>query len=139
LSACSTATTESERLPDEVIGLPAGVLQAGVPGVVGSLWTTDDLATLLLMVRFWKLYRTGGPEGERLEPASALARAQRWLRDLTAQELREWARRYRQVSLRGHPLAAIAAGIAARFATALPDEKPFEEPTVWAPFIFLGT
>ncbi|MCL4553480.1 MAG: CHAT domain-containing protein, partial [Candidatus Marsarchaeota archaeon] len=37
MSACQTALSEFTRLPDEVVGLPAGILQAGVPGVIGTL------------------------------------------------------------------------------------------------------
>ncbi len=136
LSACRTAVAEAENLPDEVLGLPAGILQAGVPGVIGSLWRTDDLATLLLMVRFWEVLEADGSRGE-LKPARALRRAQRWLRDATAAELLEWARLYRQEP-RGHPLAAVAAGAVARFILYDLQERPFGEPSAWAPFVFLG-
>ncbi len=33
---CQTAITDFRDVPDEAIGLPAGFLVAGVPGVVGS-------------------------------------------------------------------------------------------------------
>src|SRR5258708_23793989 len=39
LSACQTAIADFSKLPEEAIGLPSGFLQAGVPGVVGTLWS----------------------------------------------------------------------------------------------------
>ena len=75
LSACETAVFGGQ-LPDEVVSLPTGLLQAGVAGVVGSLWPVSDAATRALMTRFYELWR-----GDGLEPAEALRHAQRWLRD----------------------------------------------------------
>jgi CHAT domain-containing protein len=63
-------------LVDEVIGLPAGFLQAGVAGVIGTSWEVGDESAALLVRRF---FDTWG--GER--PAAALRAAQRWLRDST--------------------------------------------------------
>ena len=47
LSACETAIPGTQSL-DEVRSLPSGLLQAGVPGVVGSLWAVSQLSTALL-------------------------------------------------------------------------------------------
>jgi tetratricopeptide (TPR) repeat protein len=77
LSACETAMT-GLRLVDEVVGLPAGLLQAGVGGVIGSLWSVNDLSTLVLIGRFYELLYD-----DRLEPAEALRQAQIWVRDST--------------------------------------------------------
>lgn len=42
LSACQTGLTDFRELPDEVVGLPAGFLQAGLPGWSAACgrWTT---------------------------------------------------------------------------------------------------
>ena len=53
LSACTSGTSQPLQIADEVVGLPAGFLEAGAPGVVGTLWTVDDLSTTLLMTRFY--------------------------------------------------------------------------------------
>jgi CHAT domain-containing protein len=74
LSACESAVAGTD-LPDEVIGLPTGMLQAGVAGVVGSLWSVADASTMVLVTRFYELWRGG------LTPAEALRRAQQWVRD----------------------------------------------------------
>ena len=85
LSACQTGITEFERVPDEVIGLPAGFLQAGVPGVVATLWPVSDRSTAVLAAEFYRLLLA-----ERQDPATALRGARRFLRDATARDLAEW-------------------------------------------------
>ena len=76
LSACQTAITDLKDLPEEAIGLPGGFVQAGVPGVVGTLWPVNDLSTMLLMAKFYECHLK-----EELAPAAALRKAQLWLRD----------------------------------------------------------
>jgi CHAT domain-containing protein len=96
LSACQTAITEFQDLPDEAIGLPAGLLQAGVPGVVGALWPVNDLSTALLMGRFYELHLRGDEDdGMGPQPAArALRLAQMWLRYLTYRDLDEYAEKH---------------------------------------------
>ena len=78
LSACETSLPGT-NLPDEVVALPTGLLQAGAAGVIASQWAVPDLSTALLMVDFYRRWR-GGP------PAQALNEAQKWLRDKTNEE-----------------------------------------------------
>jgi CHAT domain-containing protein len=80
LSACETGLLGTE-LPDEVLSLPAGLLQAGVAGVVASQWSVPDLPTAMLMTEFYRCWRW-----ERMTPAGALRAAQQWLRDSTNEE-----------------------------------------------------
>jgi len=80
LSACETGIPDVE-LPDEVISLPAGLLQAGVAGVVASLWSVADISTMLLMTRFYELWR-----GKNHRPYEALRQAQKWVRDTTNED-----------------------------------------------------
>ncbi|MEO1068479.1 MAG: CHAT domain-containing protein, partial [Cyanobacteria bacterium J06638_6] len=77
LSACETGLPGT-KLPDEVISLPTGLLQAGVAGVAASLWSVADLSTTLLLVRFYDFWRN-----DHLASAEALRQAQHWLRDTT--------------------------------------------------------
>jgi CHAT domain-containing protein len=79
LSACETALIGANAL-DEMIGLPTGLLQAGAPGVVASLWLVGDAETATLMAKFYELW-----QGDGLPPAQALRRAQQWVRDSTIQ------------------------------------------------------
>ena len=50
LSACRSGIIEYERVADQAMGLPAGFLQAGVPGLVCTLWPIDNVSTTLLVV-----------------------------------------------------------------------------------------
>jgi CHAT domain-containing protein len=76
LSACETGITDVRYSPDEYLGLPAGFMQAGAPGVVSSLWAVDDESTKLLMKHFYQFHLH-----DRLEPSVALRKAQLSLRD----------------------------------------------------------
>jgi CHAT domain-containing protein len=50
------------------------MMQAGIPGVIGSLWPVNDGSTALLMLGFYKFWRQDGKS-----PQEALKRAQKWL------------------------------------------------------------
>jgi len=75
LSACETGLQGIE-LADEAISLPTGLLQAGVAGVAASLWSVSEISTMVLLTRFYTLWRN-----QHLEPSQALITAQKWLRD----------------------------------------------------------
>jgi CHAT domain-containing protein/tetratricopeptide (TPR) repeat protein len=146
-SACQTAITDFNRLPDEAIGLPAGFLEAGTPGMVGTLWQVADLSTALMMARFYQYHLRGDPEhGEGpMGPARALRLAQRWLARVTAEELtvyfathqglHEALRQAEKVRLPGE----VAAAGVVRFGLEDPTARPFASPYYWAPFVFVGT
>ncbi|HEU4542431.1 MAG TPA: CHAT domain-containing protein [Jiangellaceae bacterium] len=76
-AGCDTDQPGSE-LPDEVVSLPTGLIQAGVAGVIAAQWAIRSEAASLLMARFYQLWRTQG-----MAPPTALRMAQRWLRDTT--------------------------------------------------------
>ena len=80
LSACETGIQGLENA-DEAISLPIGLLQSGVAGVIASLWSVADLSTIMLLTRFYDLWRK-----DNLEPAFALHQAQKWVRDTTSQQ-----------------------------------------------------
>ena len=131
LSACQTGITEFERVPDEVIGLPAGFLQAGVPGVVATLWPVNDRSTAVLVAEFYRLLLA-----ERQDPATALRRARGHLRDATARELAEWfERRYDDSG--GTDLAAYEAAADLR-SRPDPADRPYADPVYWAGFVYSG-
>jgi CHAT domain-containing protein len=83
LSACETGRL-GEVLPDEAIGLPQGLLQAGVASAIVTLWPLSDAAAIALFGRFYRLWRMDG-----LDPVEALREAQLWLRDATRSEVEE--------------------------------------------------
>jgi CHAT domain-containing protein len=125
LSACTSALTDFQHLPDEVVGLPAGFLQAGVPLVVGTLWSVNDQSTELLMRRFYELYLRGDPQKglEPQPPARALRLAQLWLRDLTRDEL---------AAYNGADPDPRQSHTASRHA------RPYADPYYWAAFVYYG-
>lgn len=139
LSACQTAITDFNNLPDEFIGLPAAFLQAGAAGVLGSLWPVDDLSTALFMDHFYHLHWDKGQE-----PAAALQATQQWLRHLTVADLANLFATYMAAA----PDAPLPTG---RMAHALAEtnyldftlaenqkETPFADPYHWAAFAFYG-
>ena len=121
LSACSSALVGAE-LQDEVVSFPSALAQAGVAGVVGSLWAVDDVATAVLLTRFYDGWLTVGLPG----PA-ALAEAQRWLRSATNGEI---AARYPAIDLEPPKDAG-------KFRQ-WQGQRDFASPLWWAPFIFVG-
>lgn len=123
LSACETGIPGT-KLPDEVISLPTGLLQAGAAGVVSSLWSVADLSTMLLISRFYELWRPQDPTIQPLEPPAALRQAQLWLRDSTGPELVPYVQS-------SHP------ELATRLKQA-PNKRPFAHPYYWAAFTYTG-
>ena len=82
MSACETGLYDISRKPDEFVGLPATFMQLGATGVLSTLWQVDDLATTLLMAKFYDLHLD-----QKLSPATALRQAQAWLRTASKAEL----------------------------------------------------
>ncbi len=133
MSACETGLTEFRQSPDEYVGLPAGFLQAGAPGVVSTLWAVDDLSTMLLMERFYQCHLK-----DEMEPAAALRQAQLWLRDVTAAELRARFREERLAYMGVRMPATVVNQQYRRFALMKENERPFAQPYYWAAFTFSG-
>ncbi len=79
-SACESDVPDQRR-PDEVIGFPGALVQAGVAGVIATQWPVRDQAALLLTLRFYRTWTPGTP------PLTAFCAAQRWLRDATVAQL----------------------------------------------------
>lgn len=130
LSACQTGLIDFLNVPDEVVGFPAGFLQAGVPAVISTLWPVDDASTAILLERFYRCYLDG------LEPGLALHAAQDWLRTATAAEM----------DLAGAYEAAFEASgrhrhdalDAAAYYRANPAVTPFSPQSYWAAFYLSG-
>jgi CHAT domain-containing protein len=132
LSACQTGITEVNRVPDEAIGLPAGFLQAGVSGVISTLWPVDDQSTAVLMAEFYRLLLT-----EQLDPATALAQACKYVRDAAARDLTQWFERC-YVDSGGADVRAYEAAVSLRSQPSLM-YRPYADPVYWAAFIYTGS
>ena len=135
LSACETGIPDLNNA-DEVIGLPAGLIQAGVAGVTASLWPVNDLSTMVLMIRFYEFWRR-----DNFEPPEALRQAQIWMRDATNSQkaeyfggfLPEFGKRDNQ----GLPVH-LADMLCKAFLSDRPDENDFQHPFYWAAFTYTG-
>ena len=138
-SACQTAVVDWQSLPDEVIGFPAALLQAGALGSLGTLWKVNDLSTALLMGRFYleHLGRGGSPPAH---PVHALRLAQCWLANVTAIEMAEHFAAIRMGSLLGEGRIPdeLASFWMNAFGRMSPDARPFRDPYFWAPFVYVG-
>ncbi|MEG4908657.1 CHAT domain-containing tetratricopeptide repeat protein, partial [Microcoleus sp. F8-C4] len=81
LSACETAITGNHTITEEYVGLVSAFLYQRVPYVISTLWTVTDDASSLLMIYFYLQLKKGK------SPAVALAKATKWLRNLTERKL----------------------------------------------------
>jgi CHAT domain-containing protein/tetratricopeptide (TPR) repeat protein len=131
LSACETAIPGDE-LPDEVISLPTGLIQAGLGTAVASLWSVPGTATALLMFRFYERWRVVGAD-----PAQALNDAQRWLRDTDTGEKITY---FEDIALDDdHPMAGAAQEpYELLYRTTDPARRDGEHPYQWAAFTCVG-
>jgi CHAT domain-containing protein len=131
LSACETALPGTE-LPDEVVALPTGLLQAGVAGVVASQWSVPDRATAMLMTEFYRCWRK-----EQMTPAAALRAAQRWLRDTTNEQ-----KIHRFETAHANQEAWLPPAVAESFLDGLyylePDHRDHSGLHSWAAFAYVG-
>ncbi len=136
ISACETAVFGIAHLPDEAFSLGTAFLAAGSAGAIATLWSIDDVATALLMTRFYEeMFERG------LAPAGALRRAQLWLRDLEHDdeaaflavhpaleaEYRRRCEQGRRPGRRGGLENSPAAS-----------SRPYSAPEFWAPFVAFG-
>lgn len=131
LSACETSLPGT-ALPDEVVSLSTGLLQAGVAGVVASLWGVADVATAMLMTEFYRGWR-----GRGLDPPVALQCAQIWLRDTTnGEKKRDWDRQA------GADEGRLPATVADAFSDAIawrhPESRDEAHIGAWGAFTYVG-
>ncbi|MBW4625897.1 MAG: CHAT domain-containing protein [Brasilonema octagenarum HA4186-MV1] len=126
LSACETGLTSPNSTSDEYIGLPSGFLKAGSSSIVSSLWSVDDLATTLLMIRFYD-------NQDSLPIAQALCQAQCWLRDSTQAEIIQWTQKHSKINEQHkHTILQCLQE------WYQPEHKPFRKPESWAGFCAIG-
>jgi CHAT domain-containing protein len=131
LSACDTGLGEV-HVGEGVFGLRRAFTVAGAKTLVMSLWKVPDLATALLMDRFYDNLLTRG-----LDRDLALREAQRATREVTVGQLRaEWLSPAMMERLGdGDPATRDHLG---KLAQRPDDHRPFEDPLYWGAFICQG-
>jgi CHAT domain-containing protein len=126
-SACQSGVTELSDLADEAFSLGTALLAAGAACAIASLWSVNDLATAMLMTRLYDAMADG------MSPPTALATAQRWVRDLDQAGYEDFLRRHPR--LRDH---ATRSRDARRMLARGETQRPFAHPEFWAAFVALG-
>jgi CHAT domain-containing protein/tetratricopeptide (TPR) repeat protein len=119
LSACESGMEVVES-PSDYTGIAAALLRAGAPAVIATLWNVNDLASSLLMRRFYVELLGGGHSA-----AKALRRAQLWLRDATVADLSS------------HD-SSLANDRRWRLLSVDYQDRPYENPYFWAGYFLVG-
>lgn len=122
LSACSTGPAALGF--EQGVNLPNAFLAAGAAAVLGTLWHTDELASLLLLTRFYQLWLD--PETKRT-PGQALGDAQAWLMTTPAQTFRAMLQP-----------GALASEACRALKEAADNERLYADPWFWGGFFLAG-
>ena len=119
LSACETGLGEVER-GEGVFGFRRSFILAGANTLVMSLWKVNDLATMILMRKFYKNLLS-----EKMERLDALRDAQKYLRNITLRKIKNHSSEYAEL-------------ISDHLCNESDDLRPFSNPYFWGAFILQG-
>jgi CHAT domain-containing protein len=131
LSACETLLTSPGEGHEDLTTLPAILGAAGVRRVLGSLWRVDEVATALLISRFYEERANGA------SPVAALRLAQDWLRHLSAPDARDAIKKLASETsdrVQGSACAMLSEPLVGASPTSRESIHPFEDPFYWAGF-----
>ena len=106
------------------MNLPNVIVGAGAAAVISTFWHAEEMATLLIVMKFYDLWRRGAG----MSPRQALGDAQGWLAQASADELRGYAPAAALRVLSGRTPLSGAPG----------DARPYVHPWFWAPFFLVG-
>ncbi len=128
-SACETASADV-RLPDEPTGMASAFLQAGAATALGALWPVNDLSASLLTSRV-----AAACCDPAADPATELARAQAWLRDLDAAAA---VRAASELLAEADPADRDRLSDDVAYLQLSGVTHPFRAPSHWAPYILVS-
>ncbi len=135
LSACDTALGKDAG-GEGLVGFAQALLLSGSQSVCLSLWKVDDVATTLLMGRFYQNMLGSRDDLNRpLTKVDALQEAKDWLRTLPKREATEMVAKLSGGIARGKGQPAKA--------LVIPELQsasgcPFAHPAYWAAFVLVG-
>lgn len=127
ISACESGFTDYTNTSDEYIGLPSGFIRAGAASIVSSLWAVDDFSTAILMIKFYENI----PNSNNMP--IALNHAQKWLRQVTQNDLLEWIEDNQNMT--DDNKNTIKARLEQNYQ---PQQQPFKKPIFWGAFYAVG-
>ena len=127
LSACDTAVVDAFQPTEEYLGLPTGFLLAGAKAVIGSLWKVNSISTAFLFDEFYRQL-----ELTNNNKAIALQKAQNWLRNCSADELRTRSKSWYATYLEETDKLIL------EWTFDKLKGRPFQSPYYWAAFILTG-
>ncbi len=133
LSAAETAINSSQSITTEYVGLVSGFLTAGVPHVINNLWTSESVASALMMIEFYRRIK------QKKSATTALTEAITWLQNLTADELTKWYENLlNELPPEGLRIRAHLATELYRSSQMPADKKVYNHPYYWAGFKVSG-
>jgi CHAT domain-containing protein len=136
LSACESGLAPPNT-SDEGLGLVGGLMFAGFPAVVASLWPVPEVSTAMLAIKFYDEWLYKG-----VTAAAALWSAQRWICETMNAEKCQFFATLIELEEGGFPssVQVEVKSAASRFIAALSGDltaREFEHPYFWAGF-YLG-
>jgi CHAT domain-containing protein len=139
LSACQTALGKYER-GEGFVGFAQALILCGTRSVCLSLWKVNDVATALLMERFYQnLLGKRADLNAPMPKAAALAEAKAWLRTLTRKEAEKLATALTEGDSRSKPTSKRPPlEMPPAASKAKSGDCPFAHPHYWAAFVLTG-
>jgi CHAT domain-containing protein/tetratricopeptide (TPR) repeat protein len=139
LSACETARGQYVS-GEGFVGFTQALLMSGARSVCLSLWKVDDVATALLMERFYANLLAARPGlSMPLPKAEALAEAKSWLRALHRDEIAELAVNLFGGDARSKDAPRRKPALPANSTPPSLDENhPYAHPYYWSAFVLVG-
>ncbi|MEZ4664274.1 MAG: CHAT domain-containing tetratricopeptide repeat protein [Caldilineaceae bacterium] len=143
LSACESGLNRVQR-GDELFGMVRAFMFAGAAALIVTQWRVDERSTHILMERFYQNLQ------QKMPIPQALQEAQLYLRSITRAQAENILLRLIQQSrtLNAQPSTFIAKGhavlnerladLSSAEANAATEERVFDDPYHWAPFVLIG-
>ncbi|ARV58462.1 hypothetical protein BZZ01_07245 [Nostocales cyanobacterium HT-58-2] len=133
LSNCEVANMTHQNITTEYVGLVSTFLSRGVGHVLSPLWTVESAAIALVMIEFYRRLQ------QNKLPATALAEATEWLKELTAGELKQWYEELlSQLPQEGRRIRANLATELYKISKMPAETKLYNHPYYWAAFKIAG-